>query len=165
MTISLGPHGTLVTGTKTKPVNVKSISETRVVILRLRCHHVLVTGFYGARYFVGKFVTVFQLKPITQWLVFVTSFNAHYRYVGHPYSNLLPAYRLHLGSNQDLAAIRGCILEPARIWLNSQKLDLASKFTEIHNSHASYDKIQHDHLIRGNASPKEECNNITKIHG
>jgi hypothetical protein len=31
------------------------------------------------------------------------------------------------------------------------------KFTEIHNSHASYDKIQHHHLtLGGNASPKEE---------
>jgi hypothetical protein len=37
MTVSLGPQGTLVTGTKTKPVTVKSISETRVVNLRLRC--------------------------------------------------------------------------------------------------------------------------------
>jgi hypothetical protein len=37
MTVSLGPHGTLVTGTKTKPITVKSISETRVVNLRLRC--------------------------------------------------------------------------------------------------------------------------------
>jgi hypothetical protein len=57
MNVSLVPHGTLVTGTKTKPVTVKSISETRVVNLHLRCCHVLVTGFYGARYFVGKFVT------------------------------------------------------------------------------------------------------------
>jgi hypothetical protein len=37
MTVSLGPQGTLVTGTKTKPDTVKSISETRVVNLRLRC--------------------------------------------------------------------------------------------------------------------------------
>jgi hypothetical protein len=37
MTVSLGPHGTLVTGTKTKPVTVKSISETREVNLRLQC--------------------------------------------------------------------------------------------------------------------------------
>jgi hypothetical protein len=35
MTVSLGPQGTLVTGTKTKPVTVKSISETRVVNLHL----------------------------------------------------------------------------------------------------------------------------------
>jgi hypothetical protein len=66
MTVSLGPQGTLITGTKTKPVTVKSISETRVVNLRLRCldeqamfgahRSVLVTGFYGARYFVGMFV-------------------------------------------------------------------------------------------------------------
>jgi 3-polyprenyl-4-hydroxybenzoate decarboxylase len=43
-------------------------------------------------------------------------------------------------------------------------LDPTSKFTEIHNSHASHDKIQHHHLIQGgNASPKEECNNITKF--
>jgi hypothetical protein len=37
MTVSLGPQGTLVTRTKTKPVIVKSISKTRVVNLRLRC--------------------------------------------------------------------------------------------------------------------------------
>jgi hypothetical protein len=37
MTVSLGPQGTFVTGTKTKPVTVKSISETRVVNLRLWC--------------------------------------------------------------------------------------------------------------------------------
>jgi hypothetical protein len=36
MTVSLGPQGTLVTGTKTRLVTVKSISETRVVNLRLR---------------------------------------------------------------------------------------------------------------------------------
>jgi hypothetical protein len=35
MTISLGSHGTLVTGTKTKLVTVKSILATRVVNLRL----------------------------------------------------------------------------------------------------------------------------------
>jgi hypothetical protein len=27
---------------------------------------VLVTGFYGAHYFFGMIVTVFQLKPVTQ---------------------------------------------------------------------------------------------------
>jgi hypothetical protein len=37
MTVSLGPQGTLVTGTKTNLVTMKSISETRVVNLRLRC--------------------------------------------------------------------------------------------------------------------------------
>jgi hypothetical protein len=37
MTVSLGPQGTLVIGTETKSVTVKSISETRVVNLRLRC--------------------------------------------------------------------------------------------------------------------------------
>jgi hypothetical protein len=37
MTVSLGPQRTLVTGTKTKPVTVISISETREVNLRLRC--------------------------------------------------------------------------------------------------------------------------------
>jgi hypothetical protein len=37
MTVSLAPQGTLVTSTKTKPVTVKSISETRVVNMRLRC--------------------------------------------------------------------------------------------------------------------------------
>jgi hypothetical protein len=35
MTVSLGPQGTLVTGTKTKLITVKSISETHVVNLRL----------------------------------------------------------------------------------------------------------------------------------
>jgi hypothetical protein len=37
MTISMGPQRTLVTGTKTEPVTVKSISETRAVNLRLQC--------------------------------------------------------------------------------------------------------------------------------
>jgi hypothetical protein len=37
MTVSLGPQGTLVTGTKTEPITVKLILETRVVNLRLRC--------------------------------------------------------------------------------------------------------------------------------
>jgi hypothetical protein len=37
MTVSPGPQGTLVTGTKTKPVTVKSISETCVVNLCLWC--------------------------------------------------------------------------------------------------------------------------------
>jgi hypothetical protein len=37
MTVSLGPQGTLVTGTKTNLVTMKSISETRVVNLHLRC--------------------------------------------------------------------------------------------------------------------------------
>jgi hypothetical protein len=37
MTVSLGPQGTLVSGTKTEPVTVKSVSETRAVNLRLRC--------------------------------------------------------------------------------------------------------------------------------
>jgi hypothetical protein len=60
MTVSLGRQGTLAAGTKTKLVTMKSISETRVVNLRLRYlnePHVLVTGFYGTCYFVGKFVT------------------------------------------------------------------------------------------------------------
>jgi hypothetical protein len=35
MTVSLGPQGNLVMGTKAKPVNMKSISETRVVNLHL----------------------------------------------------------------------------------------------------------------------------------
>jgi hypothetical protein len=37
MTVSLSPKGTLVTCTKTEPVTVKSISETRAVNLCLRC--------------------------------------------------------------------------------------------------------------------------------
>jgi hypothetical protein len=35
MTISLGPQGTLLKGTKTEPLTVKSISETHAVNLRL----------------------------------------------------------------------------------------------------------------------------------
>jgi hypothetical protein len=67
MTISLGPQGTLVTGTKTKLVPVKSISETRVVNLRLRCldEWAMLWGppvntgnrLLRYRYFVGMFVT------------------------------------------------------------------------------------------------------------
>jgi hypothetical protein len=37
MTISLGLHVTLVMGTKTEHITVKSILETRAVNLRLRC--------------------------------------------------------------------------------------------------------------------------------
>jgi hypothetical protein len=37
VTVSLGPQGTFVTCTRTEPVTVKSISETRVVNLHLRC--------------------------------------------------------------------------------------------------------------------------------
>jgi hypothetical protein len=37
MTVSLGPQGTLVTGTKTEPVTMKSIMEIRAVNLHLRC--------------------------------------------------------------------------------------------------------------------------------
>jgi hypothetical protein len=67
MTVSLGPQVTLVTGTKTKHITDKSISEMRVVNLRLRCLDEramlwgppLSTGnrSYGAHYFVGMFVT------------------------------------------------------------------------------------------------------------
>jgi hypothetical protein len=35
MTVSLGPQGTLVTGMKTEPITVKSMSEMCVVNLRL----------------------------------------------------------------------------------------------------------------------------------
>jgi hypothetical protein len=72
----------------------------------------LVTGFYTARYIVGMFVTGFPNE-------------AHYRYVGHPYSNLL-ACRRHPGTSQDLAAIRGCIVEPARIWQPPQQGDITN---------------------------------------
>jgi hypothetical protein len=37
MTVSLGPHGTLVTGMKQSPLLVKLTSETRSVNLRLDC--------------------------------------------------------------------------------------------------------------------------------
>jgi hypothetical protein len=66
MTVSLGPQGTLITSTKTKPVTVKSISETRVVNPRLRCldERAMLwgppvstgNGLLGARYFVCMFV-------------------------------------------------------------------------------------------------------------
>jgi hypothetical protein len=71
-----------------------------------------------------------------------------------------------------LTAIRGCILEPARILLNSQKLDLASKFAEIHIIHmyhinsASSSHKEEMHLPRRNATIsqkfmyKEECKNF-----
>jgi hypothetical protein len=35
MTVSLGPEGTLVTGSKTEPITVKLISEMRAVSLHL----------------------------------------------------------------------------------------------------------------------------------
>jgi hypothetical protein len=67
MTISLGPQGTLVTGTKTKPVIVKQyqrrvwrtcVSDVSTNGPRCGAHRsVLVTGLYGACHFVGMFVT------------------------------------------------------------------------------------------------------------
>jgi hypothetical protein len=141
MIVSLGPQRTLVTCTKTKLVTVKSISETRVVNLRLRCLNERAT-LWGPPVSIGN---GFLLCPLLCWQVcnkcsnwspllsgqclLRALINVRYRYVGHPYSNLLPACRLHPGSSQDLATIRGCILEPSRIWLNSQNLDPASKFT------------------------------------
>jgi hypothetical protein len=64
---SLGPQGTLVTGTKSEPVAVKSISETHVVNLRLLFLDER-ANFWGppvstgnrllrCRYIVGMFVT------------------------------------------------------------------------------------------------------------
>jgi hypothetical protein len=67
MTVSLGPQGTFVTGTKTTPVTV--IQYRRRVLLNCvssvlmngptaGAHRsVLVTGFYAAHYIVGMFVT------------------------------------------------------------------------------------------------------------
>jgi hypothetical protein len=67
MTVSLGPQGTLVTGTKTEPPTV--FQYRRRVLLNCvssvltngptaGAHHsVLVTGFYAACYIVGMFVT------------------------------------------------------------------------------------------------------------
>jgi hypothetical protein len=54
--------------------------------------------------------------------------NARYRYGGHPYSNL-PGYRRHPGTSKDLAATRGCILEPARIWQPPQQGDITNTFS------------------------------------
>jgi hypothetical protein len=54
--------------------------------------------------------------------------NVCYKYVVHPYSNL-PACRWHLGTSQDLAAIKGCILEPARIWQPPQQGDITNTFS------------------------------------
>jgi hypothetical protein len=115
--------------------------RARVVNLRLRCLNERAT-LWGPPVSIGN---GFLLCPLLCWQVcnkcsnwspllsgqclLQALINARYRYVGHPYSNLLPACRLHPGSSQDLATIRGCILEPSRIWLNSQKLDPASKFT------------------------------------
>jgi hypothetical protein len=56
MTISLGPQGTLVTGTKTKPV-IRDACGEPASLMSQRTGRVLVTSFYGARYFIGKFVT------------------------------------------------------------------------------------------------------------
>jgi hypothetical protein len=62
---------------------------------------------------------------------------------------MLPACRLHPGTSRDLAVITHQELHPG----TNQDM---TKFTEIrssiqihrnpHNSHASYDKIQHHHL-------------------
>jgi hypothetical protein len=141
MTISLVPQGTLVTSTKTKPITVKSISEMRVVNMRLRCLNEQAM-LWGPPVSIGNgllrcLLLCWQVcNGCSYWSLLLSGkcllralINARYRYVGHPYSNMLPACRMHPGSSQDLATIRGCILELARIWLNSQKLDPASKFT------------------------------------
>jgi hypothetical protein len=54
-------------------------------------------------------------SALTDQCLYWALINAHYRYIGHPYSNL-PASLLHPGTNQDSVAIRSCILEPASIW-------------------------------------------------
>jgi hypothetical protein len=56
-------------------INIRDACGQPASPMSQRTGHVLVTGFYGARYFVGKFVIVLQLKPVTQWSVLVTSFN------------------------------------------------------------------------------------------
>jgi hypothetical protein len=115
MIVSLGPQGTLVTGTKTKPVTVKSISETRVMNLCLRCLNERAT-LWGPSVSTGNGLLWY---PLLCWHVcnrcsncsLLLSgqclqralINAYYIYVCHPYSNLLPACRLHLGSSEDLA--------------------------------------------------------------
>jgi hypothetical protein len=85
MTVSLGPQGTFVTGTKTTPVTV--IQYRRRVLLNCvssvlmneptaGAHRsVLVTGFYATHYIVGMFVTGVRMKPVTHGSVFITSFN------------------------------------------------------------------------------------------
>jgi hypothetical protein len=60
--------------------------------------------------------------------------NVCYRYISHPYSNL-PAWQRHPGTSQDMAAIRGCILEPARIWQPPQQGDITNTL-----SHHRYKK-------------------------
>jgi hypothetical protein len=127
MTISLGPQGTLVTGTRTEPVSVKSILETRAVNLRLQCLDER-PKFWGPLVSTGN--RLLQC-PLHCWHVSNECsdkspllsdqcsqralINARYRYIGQPYSNLLPACLLHPGTSQDLSTIRGCILEPARV--------------------------------------------------
>jgi hypothetical protein len=46
----------------------------------------------------------------------------------HNYSNL-PGCRQDPGTSQDLAATRGCILEPARIWQPPQQGDITNTFS------------------------------------
>jgi hypothetical protein len=54
--------------------------------------------------------------------------NTRYIYGGRPYNNL-PDCRRRPGTSQDLAATRGCILEPARIWQPPQQGDITNTFS------------------------------------
>jgi hypothetical protein len=65
---------------------------------------------------------------LTDQCLYWALINARYRYGGHPYSNL-PGCQLHPGTSQDLAATRGCILEPARIWQPPQQGDITNIFS------------------------------------
>jgi hypothetical protein len=74
--------------------------------------------------------------------------NTRYRYVGHPYSNL-PACRLHPGTSQDLVAIMGCIVEPARIWQPPQQGDIANTFSHHRYRQSKITFIdKQDHIYR-----------------
>jgi hypothetical protein len=59
LTVSLGPQRTL-NGHQNKAryceINIRDACVEPASLMSQRTGHVLVTGFYGARYFVGKFV-------------------------------------------------------------------------------------------------------------
>jgi hypothetical protein len=72
---------------------------------------------------------LFEWSPLlTDQCLWRALINACYRYGGHPYSSM-PGCQQHPGTRQDLAATRGCIREPARIWQPPQQGDIKSTFS------------------------------------
>jgi hypothetical protein len=93
MLVSLGPHGTLVTGMNTEPVTVKLTSETRSVNLRLLyldemrhiCFYVRLLSLYYRKHVLSTYVSYISMNgpgPGAHWLGLVMGFDTARYIVG-----------------------------------------------------------------------------------